>query len=52
MRRTTVDTYLSWSSELTEQTERTDLRRILRDTDSYPVLSKIEVYGMEKEVVV
>ena len=28
------------------------LKNILRDTDSYPVLSKIEVYGMEKEVVV
>ncbi len=32
--------------------QRTDLRRILRDTDSYPVSSKVKVYGMEKEVVV
>ncbi len=32
--------------------QRTYLKNILRDTDSYPVLSKIKVYEMEKEVVV
>ena len=39
---------------MVETTERTDLRRILRDTDPYPVLSRmpVGVYGMEKEVVV
>ncbi len=52
MRRTSAGIYLYWSSDMVETGDRTDLRRILRDTDSYPVLSKINVYEMEKEVVV
>jgi len=32
-------------------TERTDLRHTLRDPDSYPGLSKAEVYEMKEEVV-